>query len=223
MENKDIVKIAVMTAGAAVILGGSLYAAYRYSLAKQGDIVLPGGTTYLGATPTGRVQPSTPPLRFTADATVPYKEHSGAIYPFSFSFPETLPLVVFTNDPTDSVAIAWGNIPPQQNILLNMELIEIREKTMVNKPKQEYVENWWKYFSGLKNVASVVPFTNIFGLKGYKASYVNYANTAPNVDVFFEVPGRNDLMIHMANGILDAAIFDRIVDSLKWTAATPTP
>lgn len=230
-EGGNFVKIALVSLGAVLVLGGAIFAAYRYSQSKKADIVLPGGVTYLGNSPTpaesgqreDKLQPSTAPLRFTADSTVSYKEFFGTSYPFSFKHPNTLPLVVFVNDPSDSVGISWGNIPPQQNIMLNVEKISDRDAAFLKRPKQEYVENWYKFWSGLKGVASVVPFTNVNGMKGYKAQYINYADQSPNLDVFFEVPGRTDIVIHMANGILEAGIFDRIVDSVKWNEPTTTP
>ncbi|OGG17645.1 hypothetical protein A3D78_05320 [Candidatus Gottesmanbacteria bacterium RIFCSPHIGHO2_02_FULL_39_14] len=220
----NIFKLTTITIGALLILASAFLIAYRYSQSRQGGIVLPGGVTYLGSTPTIPLAlsptPTTAPLSFTTDATTSYKEFFGAKYPYVFSYPETLPLVVFPNDPLDSVAISWGNLLPQQNILLNMEFMADRDNSDVYKTKKEFVENWWQYFSGLKGVASVQPFTNLNGLKGYKAQYINLENAAPNVDVFFEVPGRSDIMIHLANGILDQTIFDRIIDSVKWIAPT---
>src|SRR4030042_512894 len=88
--------------------------------------------------------------------------------------------------------------------------------------KKTYVENWWKQFSGLKGVQTVTEFVNAKGMKGYKAKYINYADQTPNDDVFFEVPGRADLVIRMANGIVDPAVFDRMVDSVSWTPVSPT-
>ena len=218
-NHAQIIKTALITGGSVFILAGAVMIAYRYSQTKKSDIVLPGGVTYLGATPTSAVEPTAVPVKFTASATVPYKEKIGANYPYSFSYPETLPIVVFTNDPTDSVAIDWDNITAQKNVLFNIELIEKRDKSMIVKPKIEYVKNWWQYFSGLKGVNSVTPFANLGGLKGYRAQYINNSGSAPNEDIFFEVPGRHDIMIHLANGILDAAIFDKIVDSVKWNSA----
>lgn len=189
-------------------------------------MVLPAGTTYLGSspTPTGWLPSLTPIPKFTADETVSFKQYFGAVYPFSFSYPETLTLVTFAdNPPKDTIAIVWDNIPPQQNILLNIESIEDRDQSLVDKPKQEFVSTWWKYFSGLKGVASVTPFTNVNGLNGYKSVYLNFANESPNLDVFFEIPNRPDIMLHLANGSLDATIFNRIIDSLSWNTTTPTP
>lgn len=222
-DKVDFTKLAIATIVGVIILGGSVYAAYRYSQRQRGDIVLPGGVTYLGPTTIPNVtSPPTAPLRFTAASDVNWKTQSGNLYPYSFSYPETLPLVVFPGDTTDSIAIAWGNISPQQNILLNMEFIDQRDPKLVAQPKIEYVKNWYKFFSGLKGVSKVEPFTNTNGLKGYKASYINYADASPNIDVFFEIPANNTTLIHLANGILDPNIFDRIIDSLKWNPVTPT-
>lgn len=215
----DFAKLAIATVIGVFLLGGAVYAAYRYSQKQASNIVLPGGVTYLGPSPNpaSAEQPPTAPLRFTASSDVTWDVYTGKIYSYSFSYPSTLPLAVFPGDVSESVAITWGNIPPQQNILFNIEFIDKRDTSFLSRPKIEYVKNWYKFFSGLKGIAKVERFTNTNGLKGYKASYINYADATPNVDVFFEVPTQPNIMIHLANGILDPVIFDRILDTLKWT------
>ncbi len=231
----DIPKIVIACVIGMLLLGGALYASYRYSQSKSSGVVLPGGTTYLGPSPSSpnppasaqgsgdAKQPTPTPVQFSAAADVPWKTQYGRIYPYTMSFPESLQLVVFIEDPIDSVAISLPDTPPQQNILLNMEIIDQRDPMLVAQKKLDYVTNWWKFFSGLKGVADVTPFTNATGLKGYKAHYVNTADKTPNVDVFFEVPNRQNLMIHLANGILEPDLFDRIVDSVRWIPPTKTP
>lgn len=223
MENNnnnrpDIIKLTFIAGLGIIILIGSIYAAYRYSQSKSGNIMLPNGTTYLGPSPTKVVseQPPTAPLRFTAPSDVAWLTYTGKIYPYSFSYPSTLPIVVFPGDGLDSVAIAWGNIPPQQNILLNMEFINSRDPALVGKPKIEFVKNWYKFFSGLKGLGKFESFTNVNALKGYKASFINYSGATPNIDVFIDIPNDNNLMVHLANGILDPVVFERILDSVKW-------
>lgn len=216
-------KLAFFTFTGMLILGSGLYVTYRYSQSRSRNIILPGGTTYLGETPTPipitSPTPTTPAI-FTAASDVAWKTRSGKIYPYSFSYPSTLNLVIFPDDLTDSVAIEWKNIPPQLNILANIELIEDRDKTYVKKPKIEYAKNWYKFFPGLTGVGKVQKFTNVNGLKGYKVWFVNKTGSSPNLDVFFEIPGKPNLMIHMANGIIDSPIFDRMIDSLKWNTST---
>ena len=69
----------------------------------------------------------------------------------------------------------------------------------------------------VEGVDKIDAFQNVNNLKGYRAIFINDVDQTPNVDIFFEVPGNNDLVIHLANGNLDPSIFDRIVDSVKWT------
>lgn len=221
----DFGKIILFTLLGLLILGGVTLAGIRFSKKEKGQLTLPQGT-YLGpspgaAAPTG--QPPTAPLTFTTDPGTAWVSFKGKILPYTFSHPKTLPLSTFPNDESDSVGIVWGNIAPEKNILLNLELIEKRDPVFIKRPKEEYVRNWHKYFSGLKDIASLTTFENSNGLKGYRARFVNTANQTPNVDVFFEVPQRDDLMIHLANGVLDPTIFDRIVDSLNILPPSPTP
>jgi len=224
--SSDFIKKAVLVIFGIIILILALAIAYRYSQQKTGSVMLPGGITYLGATKPPENQPQTQPTtapKFTVDTTIPYATQSGKIYPYSFPYPITLPLVVFPQDKTDSVGIAWGDIPPQQNILLNMEFIDKRDASAVAEPKIEYVRNWYSHFPGLKGVASVETFTNAHNLKGYRAMYVNTADLTPNEDIFLEVPSNPNLMIHLANGSLDDVVFQRIVDNLSWNPKTNNP
>lgn len=216
-KSTDKLKLAVVAAAGIFLLLIALIVTYRYSQNRGGNIILPGGVTYLGPTPTPVPVKPTPIPRFTAGLNDAWKIVQGKVYPYSFSYPETLKLVAFPNDGTDSIAIVYGDIAPQQNILSNIELIDKRDPKLAKQEKLEYVKNWYKFFSGLKGVSKVDEFTNANGLKGYRAVYINTANQTPNVDVFFEVPGKNNILIHFANGMLDPALFERIIDSLKWT------
>jgi hypothetical protein len=227
-KQPDAKKLAIATIGSIIILVAAIYAAYLYAQRQPGGIVLPAGTTYLGpsntpvpptATP---AQPPTAPQRFSAPKDDKWNIWRGKLNPYVFSYPSSLILLIFPGDTTDSVAISWGNIPPQQNLLINMEYVDQRDSTYVTQPKIQYVRNWWKFFSGLRGVSKVEEFTNTQGLKGYKAQYINYMNATPNTDVFFEIPGNQNDLVHLANGILDPVLFDRIVDSVRWESATPT-
>lgn len=206
-----------------IIIGGLILALivclqYQNYQKTEGKISLALGDTYLGPEkdkyfPSKEAeQPQE--NRFTATQQTPWIAYSGKIYPYTFSYPETLKLVSFPNDPSDSVAIDWEGIPVGQNIFLNIELIKDKDPSLVSKPK-EYVEGWWQYFSGLKGIHSVTDFTNSSGLKGYKAIYINQADESPNVDVFFEIPKNPGILIHLANGVLDQEVFEKIIDSLK--------
>lgn len=221
-EQPDFGKIIVFTFFGLLILGGIVWAGVKFSQKDKGRLTLPQGT-YLGPSPATGQQPPTAPVTFTAEPGTPWISFKGTVIPYTFSYPKTLPLATFPNDESDAVGIAWGNIPPEKNILLNLELIEKRDSNSLGKTKEEYVRNWHQYFSGLKDISSLTTFVNSNDLTGYRAVFINTADQTPNVDIFFEVPGRNDLMIHLANGILDPAIFDRVMDSVNVTAPPSTP
>lgn len=215
----NIIRTAATILSALILISGALAVSYKYSQKQSSNIILPGGVTYLGPSPTG--EPTVPPTpiplpKFTVTSDVKWKTQGGKIYPFTFSYPSTLKLVVFPGDTADSVAVSFNDKPPQQNILINMEFIDKRDPKLVTQEKLEYVRNYYKFFSGLKGTQNVEVFTNSAGLKGYRAVYINTVNQTPNTDIFFEVPGDPAKMIHMANGDLETSVFDKIADSMRW-------
>lgn len=199
-------------------IGAIIYGGYYYS--NKSKPVSPEEQVTANLTE----NPPTAPIRFTAPADTPWISYSGRIYPYTFSYPGNLSLEIFS-DPPDSVGISWGNLDPKFNILLDIQSIK-KSSPQYAGQTQEYVRNWWNFYSGLKGVSSVTRFVNANGLVGYKAIYINKNDQTPNVDVFFEIPKNSDLLVHLANGILDPEIFDRVVDSVKYSpisTATSTP
>jgi len=221
MENTpDMKKIILGLVLGVAVLGIVLYGGYLYAQKFGVKITLPSGQTYLGEEALEAnelVNPPTAPQRFTAGPNVPWKEYKGKVYNYSFKYPETLKLGIFPDDPTDSVAIIWGNIPAQRNIFINVENIPSRDPAYVGKV-EDFARNWWKFFSGLKGLVSIEKFVNTSGLTGYRAIYINNADQSPNIDIFFAVSNDPNKVIHIANGILDPEIFERIVDSLNYEA-----
>lgn len=215
MEQKpDFKKIILGILVGSLGLAAIIYGGYRYSQ-KNSQIALPISSDYAGQSG----NPPTAPLIFTATAETSWTTLKGLFYPYSLSAPETLTLERFS-DPIDSLGISWGNLDPKLNLLLNIEQVKKNAPQYVGKPK-DYVQNWWKSFSGLAGVKSVERFVNTNGLVGYKAAYLTPKNEVPNMNVFFEVPQDSSIMIHLANGILDPEIFNRIVDNLNY-APEPT-
>ena len=99
-----------------------------------------------------------------------------------------------------------------------MEAISGRDKSLVGKPK-EFVSNYWKFFSGLKNLNTITEVTNEKGLKGYKANYIVKGNNAITSDYyFFVIEGNNDNLLHLSNiyPVEGKALFDRLMNSLEY-------
>lgn len=220
-SRQNLVKISIATGVIVIILASATVAAYRYAKNRIGSIVLPGGITYLG--PVSEQKPKEPG-RFTIAADTPWAEYRGLVYPYTFSYPATLPLGVFPNDPLDAVTIFWGGNDARLNLILRVENLNTipNVKQYVNSSKRKYSEDWWKQYNWT-GVGSITEFTNARGLKGYRAKYLDGNGQTPFDNIFFEVPGHNDLVIWMSGSLLDQAVFDRIVDSVAWVPITPTP
>jgi len=223
-EMKSLVKVGGLVAICVVFLILIVFVWNAWTLKRSGELVLHQGVTYTGPTPASANQAprSTPlPAKFTADESVKWKTVTGLLYPYSFEVPETLELVRFDNDPYDIYAISYNNQPPSSNVLIGVENLSNKEelKQYINQSKQIYVENWWKQIGALSGVSSISTFTNSKGMKGYRAKFLLQGGSpAPYDDIFFETPKRKDIVIHMANSILDENIFNRIVDTVSWGA-----
>lgn len=220
-EYRSIISIALIIV---IIMGVLVTWQYTQAATYPGTIVLPAGNTYLGPNSPNQVSsPGAAPIPaasnvFTVDPTTPWHEVHGSIYPYTMSVPTTLTLTTFKNDPFDLQAIVWGNIDPASNVLVGVDNLKTNtnRSQYLNRPTIDYVRDWWQQFNSLKGVASIDLFTNKAGLKGYKTKFFDSTGATPNTDVFFEVPGHQELVIHLANGTLDPAVFDKIVDSVHW-------
>jgi hypothetical protein len=208
-----------------------LFVILQHNLAfqKKSTIVLPAGGTYLGPQNAPNEAPATPAPAvankpaakkdvFTVTSDTPWITVKGNVYPYSFSSPKTLKLVTFPGENKyDIYAISWNNLPPDQNVLIGVDNLNNSEtsKQYIATNKRGYVETWYKQF-GLRGVGSIVEFTNSKGLKGYRAKYLNAAGETPNEDIFLEATDPS-YVIHLASGILDTSVFDKIIDSISWT------
>lgn len=206
-----------------LILMGIVLLAYQYSRPRGGTIVLPGGITYLGPSPTVNNQQSTNNKQQTTHGKIPvpadatWATQMGKKYPYSFLYPSTLSLGVFPDDPFDAVTIFWGDTNPQENLLVRIENLKVLPagRQDPKKSKKDYVRDWWKDYTW-KGVADIAEFTNSKGLKGYRAKYLDASGTSPFDHVFFEVPGRPELVIWLSGKMLAQGVFDKIVDSVTW-------
>ncbi len=189
-----------------LVLTGIVLLAYQYSQPRGGSIVLPGGITYLGPSPT---LPPTPG-KISVPADTKWQTQSGKKYPYSFLYPTSLSLGFFSGDPFDAVTIFWGDTNPQENLLLRVETLKNPKKS-----KKDYVLDWWKDYAW-KGVSDIAEFKNSKGLTGYRAKYLDASGSSPFDHIFFEVPNRPELLIWMSGKMLEQGVFDKIVDSVEW-------
>lgn len=216
-------KIIYVSLAVSLVLFAGVFWAFSSAKKRTGTIVLPGGITYLGPTPTKQIPVNGSQFtggKIPISGDVKWAEQKGKRYPYSFSFPSSISLGVFPDDPYDSVTVFYQDTEANNNIFFRVEdLNKLNKKEYIGKP-MEYAQNWWKDYTW-KGVSSVTAFTNSSNLKGYRARYLNEKNETPYDHVFFEVvaggPGRTDLIIWISGKLFSQEIFDRLVDSVTWT------
>lgn len=199
-----------------IALFGIVILSYASSKNRTGTIVLPGGVTYLGPTPT-----ITPHVSSDGKIPIPandsWTERKGTKYPYSFRIPASLSLGVFPNDPFDSVTVFYPGTDANANIFFRVDdLNALGKSEFVGKP-MEYAKNWWKDYAW-KDVTAVTVFTNASGLTGYRATYVNDKGDSPYDHVFFTVPNKPHLVLWLSGKLFDTPTFDRIVNSVAYPA-----
>ncbi len=196
-------KILIPTLLVSLVLFAGMYIAYRTARSRPSTIVLPGGSTYLGPIPT----PMTPQRS--------WKTYKGKFFPYSFRYPSSFSLGWFTNDPYDAVTAFIPNTDANANIFFRVyDLTKLKKTAYIGKP-MDYAQNWWKDYTW-KGVSSVTMFTNAAGLTGYRARYIDTSGNTPYDHVFFEVPGRTDLIVWMSGKLFTQDVFEKVVDSVEW-------
>lgn len=215
MSPKELQKTLVIAGGAFLVLVSATYLSYRQSKSRTPQIVLPGGVSYLGLSETPVPKPVSGKIAVPNDAI--WDTWKGKKYPYSFSYPTSLSLGFFPNDPFDAVTIFWGNTNPQENLLLRVENLSAdpKNKQYVKGSKRTYVENWWKQYS-FTGISTIEEFTTTHGLKGYRVGYKDSSGKTPYEHVFLEVPGKPELVVWLSQKLLEKPIFDKVVESLTW-------
>lgn len=218
MEDVPQSRIGIPAIIVSAILFIGVFIAFQSSKSRPGTIVLPGGITYLGPTPTTQATDANPPVtggKIPIAQDPKWVKRKGTMFPYSFSYPETLSLGVFPDDPYDAITIFYPGTEANANIFFRVEdLNRLNKKQYIGKT-EEYSRIWWKDYNW-KGVASVSAFTNTNGLRGYRATYINDRDKTPYDHVFFEVPGRDDALIWISGKLFTQEIFDTMVDSVEW-------
>lgn len=197
-----------------VLLVGGIYL-WVSNKSKNGQQVFPAGINYVA--PQG---PTTAPLYDFAKLaeSADWLTYKGKIYPYSFQYPKALTPITYPGDKSDAVAFKVSGAPAEQSLLLTIEKISGRDKTLVGKP-EEFVRNYWKFFSGLSGLKNINKFTNEKGLVGYKATYIVKGNNATTSDYYFFIVGTdNDTLLHIGDifPTENKTLINRIVSSLEY-------
>jgi len=199
-----------------IVLFIGVFIAFQSAKSRPSSIVLPGGITYLGPSPSPRISPISQSSHIPVSSDAKWVERKGALFPYTFMYPETLNLGMFPNDPYDSLTVFYEGTDANANIFFRIEdLNKLNKSSYIGKPK-EYAQNWWKDYAW-KGVANVSEFTNSKGLRGFRAKYLNEKGETPYDHVFFEVPNRKDLIIWISGKLFDQPVLDTMVDAVTWT------
>lgn len=216
MEPSDDVRSLIPALVIGIVLFIGITVALQIHKQRDSHIVLPGGITYLG--PSVSPQPTKPA---TNSAVIPVSENatwvsrSGNIYPYAFSYPDSLSLGVFPNDPYDAVTVFYKDTDAGGNIFLRVEDLSALKKDQYVGNLKAYANTWWKDYAWT-GVSSISPFINSHGLKGYRVTYTDNSGLPSSEHVFFSVPGNDRLVLWMSGKLFAPDVFARMVDSVSW-------
>lgn len=199
------------------IVGGVYF--WVSSRSKNGQQIFPAGINYLSPNNSSSNVGGVAPLYDFAKLaeSSDWSTYKGKIYTFSFQYPKELKPLTFPNDQSESVTFKISNVPPELNLMFLVETISSRDPKLVGQP-EEFVKNYWKFFSGLKSLNSIEALTIDKGMKGFKASYLAKSGVVTNDNYFFVITGDSNHLLHLANifGAEGKGLFNRIVNSLDY-------
>lgn len=209
--------LAMLSIGILVVFLVLVFGMYKWVGGKKGGVVFPAGLNYTGGE-TANQQPATKPTLDFAKmmASAQWKSVESAKKQYKFDYPEGLNPLVFPGDANDSVTFDIADIPVQLNLMATAENISYYDSKLVGR-QEEFVNEYWKYFSGLQGVKSVEKFQNEKGLTGFKAVYVTKGGTDTKTNYFFIIPGQNDRVLHVTNifPLEGESLFLRILNTLE--------
>ena len=185
----------------------------------KGKLIFPAGINYLSPKGDQSTTATTPMYDYAKLAeSTDWATYKGKIFPFSFQHPKALAPLTFSNDQSDSVTFKLSDIPPELQLMFNVEKISARDGNLIGK-QEEFVKSYWKFFSGLKGLNKIEQVTNEQGLKGYKANYTTQANTITGDSYFYVIEGDNDHLLHVANifPVEGEVVFNRLLNSLEYS------
>lgn len=196
---------------------------FEFSKPRVGQVILPGGITYLGekTTPTPasvQPQPKKPLLQLSAAPNAIWKTYTGKQHPFRFSYPESITVAPYPNAANETVVIRVGTQNPTEYLfLVVIDMTKPGVEPWKGKPLDEFVKNYASVTVGVSSVSDIQPITTINGLSGYRA-VMKEVSGAQTDNIFFTIPKRPDRVLRLVNAsaILAPELFTRIADSVGW-------
>jgi hypothetical protein len=217
ISKKNLVAVNVVILVVFLLVIGGVY--YFVSKKNKGQQVFPAGINYLSPKGDEAVKPPVLLYDFAKLAeSSDWVTYKGKVFAYSFQHPKALAPLSFPNDKSDAVTFKVNQLPPEQSLLLTVETISTRDVNLVGK-QEEFVKNYWKFFSGLKGLSKIEPITNEKGMKGYKAKYIIKSNNTTTSDYyFFVVEGNDDILIHIGDifPVEGKAVLNRLINSLEY-------
>jgi len=220
MDNQPNPRVVLSAIIVSLVLFTGVFVAFRSAQNRPGTIVLPGGITYLGPTPTTTQQKNitkqlTTEIKIPVPKDAKWVKWKGQALPYAFLYPDSLSLGFFPEDPYDSVTIFYADTDPNTNIFFRVEDLVLLHKSEYKGKTKDYANNWWKDYLW-NGASSIVSFTNSNGLQGYRAKYIDQSGNTPYDHVFFSIPENNTQIIWISGRLFPQEVFDKIIDSVTW-------
>lgn len=198
-----------------VIVGG-LY--WWVSKKGKGQVVFPAGLNYTGEEPTAAPAPQRPVYDYAKLAQASdWVDFVSPKEQYTFKYPPSMIPLIFPGDVNDTVTFDVADVPAQFNLMVLVETISNYDAKYKGK-QEDFVNNYYKFFDGLKGVEEIEPYKTDKGLSGWRVKYVNQDDIIGVNNYFFTIPGQTDKIIHV-NNIFPPdgqAVFTRLLNSLDY-------
>lgn len=211
--------LVVMSVGILIVFLVLVFGVYKWVSGKKGAVVFPAGLNYTGGENSQQTKSNARPNYDWAKmvAAADWKSFQSPLKQYKFQHPGELIPLIFPGDVNDSVTFDVSDIPVQFNLMVTVEAISYYDSDMVGS-HEEFVRNYWRFFSGLASLAAIESFQNEKGLLGYKVTYNTKGTGGTREGYFLIIPGQDDKIIHITNIFPKEAesLFMRILNSLEY-------
>ncbi|MBI4008833.1 hypothetical protein HY357_01240 [Candidatus Roizmanbacteria bacterium] len=197
-----------------LLLIGGVY--WFVSKKSKGQVVFPAGINYTGTEGTPPVQQQRPSYDYAKMAgAANWANFNSTKKQYTFQYPPEMVPLIFPGDANDTVTFNVSDIPARYNLMVLVETISNYDAKMFGQ-QETFVRNYFKFFSGLKELKDIETYTTEKGLTGWKVHYTTKAGSVGSDNYFFVIPGQGDKIIHVNNIFPPEGqtVFNRLLNSL---------